>query len=114
MSLFIFATGYNSKLGKNGDHLNPYLLSDIIKTEIQNALDTATQSKHGKTVRKPVSQALKTLKLRRKNAMIDIRDHNTDLSTYMLHMGTLSEKYDKRTKEVSSHLNQFFIEHFSF
>ena len=31
--------------------------------------------------------------------MIALRDHNMDLPMYMSHMGALSEKHDKRTKE---------------
>ena len=87
-------------LGRNGDHLNAYLLSNIIKRELQNAEDEALQAQLGKKVRQPVSKTRQVLKKTKKAAMTDLRDHNTNLRTYMIHMGSLSEKYDKRSKEV--------------
>ena len=89
-------------LGRKGSHLNAYLLAKIIKTELTRSTDDALQSKLGKNVRKPPSKARIALKKRRKEGMADLRDHNTDLKTYMTHMGSMSEKYDKRSKEVIS------------
>ena len=88
-------------LGKNGDHLNAYVLADIIKKELQAASDDALQAKLGKNVRKPPSKTQIGLKNKRKHAMADLRDNaNTGdaLRTYMIHMGSMSEKYEKKSK----------------
>ena len=87
-------------LGRKGSHLNAYLLAKVIKVELQNSSDDALQAKLGKKVRKPPSKTHTALKKCKKEAMIDLRDHNTDLKTYMAHMGSKTEKYDKRSKEV--------------
>ena len=91
-------------LGKKGDHLNAYVLADIIKKEFQAASDDALQAKLGKNVRKPKSKIQTALKNKRKQAMADLRDNgNTGdaLRTYMIHMGSLSEKHDKRAMVIT-------------
>ena len=90
-------------LGKKGDHLNAYVLADIIKKELQAASDDAMQATLGKKVRKPQSKTQTALKNKRKQAMADLRDNaNTGdaLRTYMIHMGSMSEKYQKRSKVI--------------
>ena len=98
-SVFLIFLGYNSTLGKNGDHLNAYLLAKIIKAELQIATDDALAAQLGKNNRKAPSKIRNMVKTKRKKAMTDLRDHNVDLQTYMSHMGSLSEKHDKRSKE---------------
>ena len=79
--------------------MNAYLLAKEIKQELQVAADNALQAKLGKNVRKPPSTTRVILKNKKKKAMANLRDHNTDLATYMAHMGNLTEKYDKRSKQ---------------
>ena len=78
------------------------MLANIIKEELLSASDDALQAKLGKNVRKAPTKDRMNVKRRKKQAMVDLRDHNTDIKTYMSHMGAMSEKYDKRSKEVSN------------
>ena len=88
-------------LGKKGSRLNAYVLAEIIKKELQASADDAMAATLGKTVRKPPSKDKLSLKKKKKQAMVDLRDNGGTgeiLRKYMIHMGSLSEKYDKRTK----------------
>ena len=74
-------------------------------------MNDALQAQLGKNVRKGPSKTQIEVKNKKKNSMTDLRDHNVDLETYMCHMGSNSEKHDKRSKEVSLYQFLFELEH---
>ena len=61
-------------LGKKGNHLNGYVLADIIKKELQSTSDDAMQANLGKKIRRPPSKVQVSLKNKRKQAMANLRD----------------------------------------
>ena len=100
-NFFTLFQGYNSKLRHKkvlGLHPNVYLLSSVIKDELNEANDDGHTASIGKQVRRPKSQRLQTLKREKLAAMRNLKERKVSLRNYMKRIGSLSEKYDRRAQ----------------
>jgi hypothetical protein len=85
-----YQEGYNMKLNSKKEisrHPNPYLLGDILKSELRAADLNALAAKLANSNKRGPSKKVLTKRKERQKLMDNLRDHAIDLMTYMKAIG---------------------------
>ena len=95
--------GYNYRIGQRkglGIHPNPYLLTGVIRNELKKSVDDDIAASVGNpNIRKNKTYNI-DINARRKELMKSLHEKEIALPDYMVAMGALSLKHDKRIKVV--------------
>ncbi len=96
-----FNEAYNYRLGSKKEisrHPNPYLLVQVIKSELKRASDVALSAQLGKGVKQKKKYA--RLQEKKDKMMKNLKNRDIDLRTYMCGIGYLTMRADKRIKNL--------------
>ncbi len=98
-----FNEGYNSRLSSKKEisrHPNPFVLVDVIKSELRRADTLAMAAQVGKGSEQ--NKKYKKLRERKRKMMKNLRNRDIDLRSYMAAIGQLTMKCDKRIQKIDT------------